>query len=942
MIEMTADLESFFELMHKSIEHTRHGFVLLLEKPDFETYFDLLQQEGFFKPESVPLPVPGDKLGTVRIDSWPAVVYLQSVAKRATELEQQDMIDKVLGAIRTVTNYRDKEGKPLDNHTVYWAFAEVLSSVPTDTITKADIDQIEIWIKGRADGAVTSMALIRDLFPKLLASNADADLANAARLLYHFTAFTWREPNAEEGLREAKTYVQDYWLHKLIKTHGLELGARLKKSAASVFEERIRELVSKDDSLKRVYAWRPAIEEHEQNHNWREPENRFVEGLRDVMLGWLDDDPKSAAPYVRDLLCDDLAILNRIAIFLINMRFSQIRGLAIEVLQAKYFGLFHTHEVYEFLKARFAEFSDKERQATLVAMRNCVLPETIDQPEHTRRRRSKMFLSVIHGSGYKPADDYYAELNADESLGELGPHPDMPVYIETGWGFGTSPYEVPQILEFLRDGALPKRLNDFREVDPWHGPTANGLVDSVKSAVIADLECFIAKLDDLKAVPLAYQYAIIEGFRTKWEQPSDTTTSIDWQKSWAALLEYMTNLVCNDDFWQKDHVRLSEDTASTDWIASTIADVLRSGTRKDERAFDPILLPKSFAIIKWLLEKTASSQRTGDHDPMSEAINTPKGRVLEALVDYSLRTCRVADKSRQQHNEEWNSLEPVYNFEMIQCKNANYEFSTLMGCYIAHMLYMNEKWLRANIEHIFPKTYETNFSCAIEGLAYSPMHRTIYQLLVSHGIIEHALKLPVRGKHARESLLQRIGVAYLWGDEELDGIRLGHLFESEAVSDINEIAWFYWSVRRQDIKQQQSERIQAFFRAAADWLLDKQLEAADLWADLAKLILYFDSIDHDDCERFKKAAHYLGDEFDAGTFVGELTRLLPVSQKYAAELYEAVILSNTPRYDLEGVLLSFAKKLANSAERGVAIKCSNHLRDIPGFLDLYRELTKGE
>jgi hypothetical protein len=658
------------------------------------------------------------------------------------------------------------------------------------------------------------------------------------------------------------------------------------------------------------------------------------------MLGWLDDDPKSAALYVRALLRDDLAILNRIAIFLINMKFSQLRDLVIEVLHAKYFGLFHTHEVYELLKARFAEFSERERQATLDAMRNCIVQEADDQPEHTRRRRAKMFLSVIHGMGYKPADDYYAELNADKSLGELGPHPDMPVYIETGWGFGTSPYEVPEILEFLRDGTLAKRLIEFREIDSWRGPTANGLVEAVKSAVVADLECFIDRLKDLGSVPLAYQYAIFEGFRTKWEQPSDTTSSIDWQKSWGALLGYMTNLVCNDSFWERDHVRLSEDTASIDWIASTIADVLRSGTRKDEHAFDPAHFPNSFEIIKWLLKKTASSQRTGDHDPMSEAINTPKGRVLEALVDYSLRTCRVADKSKQQHNDEWNGLEPVYNSEILQCKNANFEFSTLMGCYVAHMLYMNEEWLRANIGHIFPKAYETNFSCAIEGLAYSPMHRTIYQLLISHGIIEYALKLPVRGKHARESLLQRIGVAYLWGDEELGEARLGHLFESQAVSDINEIAWFYWTVRRQDIKQQQSERIQSFFRTTADWLSGNQLEASDLWADLAKLILYFDSIDYADCERFKKAAHYLGGEFDVETFVGELTRLLPVSQKYVAELYETAILINTPRYDLEGVLLEFAKKLADTSERSVAIKCSNHLRDIPEFLDLYRKLTE--
>lgn len=939
MIEMTANLESFFEMMHKSVEHTRRGFVLLLEKPDFEEYLDVLQQQGFFKPESVPLPVPGDKPGTVRIDGWPAIIYLQAVAKRAAERNRRDLIDKVLGAIRAVTSYRDGQGKPLDNHTVYWTFAEILSSVPADAITIADIDQIEVWIKTRADGAVTSTTLIKGLIPRLLASKSDEDLAKAVRLLHHFTAFRWKKPKDEDGVPQAATYVEDYWLHKLLQTHGRELGARLKRSAASIFEGRIRELVGGDDSLKRVYAWRPAIEDHEQNHNWREPENRFVEGLRDVMLGWVDAEAKSAVPYVQLLLNDPLAILNRVAIYLINVRFTQLRDLVPSVLQPKYFGLFHTHEVYEFLSARFAEFNDKEKQAALEAMRNCVVSERDDQPGRTRRRRAKVFLSVVHGKGYKPADDYYAELNADESLGEIGPHPDMPVYIETGWGLGTSPFEVPQILEFLRDGSLAKRLIDFKEIDPWQGPTANGLADAVKSAVIADLECFMTRLDELRAVPLAYQYAIVEGFRAKWEQPADSTSSIDWQKSWAILLDYITDLICNDDFWSQAHVRLSDDTASMDWIPSTVADVLRSGTKKDEHAFDPALLPKSFEIIKWLLKKTKSTQRTGDHDPMSEAINTSKGRVLEALVDYSLRVCRVADKAKKQHTEEWAALEPVYDSEMQQSKNANYEFSTLMGCYVAHMLYMDEKWLKANIENIFPKAFETSFCCAMEGLSYSPMHKTIYQLLVAHGTIEHALKLPVQGKHARESLLNRIGVAYLWGDEQLSSPRLSYLFESGAVSDLNEIAWFYWSVRRQELKTEQAERVQAFFRVSVDWLLDKKLDAAGLWADLAKLILYFDDIDDSDCARFKEAARYLGEEFDVDAFVEELTRLLPVAQKNAATLYEAAILGNTPKYDHEGALLAFAKMLVDTPERSVAIKCSNHLRHIPEFLELYKQLT---
>jgi hypothetical protein len=55
------------------------------------------------------------------------------------------------------------------------------------------------------------------------------------------------------------------------------------RDAGNVFLERLREVFGYEG--REVSSWlkRPAIEEHEQNHSWDGPENRFVEGLRDVL-----------------------------------------------------------------------------------------------------------------------------------------------------------------------------------------------------------------------------------------------------------------------------------------------------------------------------------------------------------------------------------------------------------------------------------------------------------------------------------------------------------------------------------------------------------------------------------------------------------------------------------------------------------------------------------
>ena len=48
-----------------------------------------------------------------------------------------------------------------------------------------------------------------------------------------------------------------------------------------------------------VPLFRPAIEEHQQNYDWRGPYNRFVEGLRDSVLAWLDADTDAALDLCR-------------------------------------------------------------------------------------------------------------------------------------------------------------------------------------------------------------------------------------------------------------------------------------------------------------------------------------------------------------------------------------------------------------------------------------------------------------------------------------------------------------------------------------------------------------------------------------------------------------------------------------------------------------------
>ena len=154
--------------------------------------------------------------------------------------------------------------------------------------------------------------------------------------------------------------------------------------------------------------------------------------------------------------------------------------------------------------------------------------------------------------------------------------------------------------------------------------------------------------------------------------------------------------------------------------------------------------------------------------PMSQALNTQKGRVIEALFNHALRACRVNDRADGQHKNAWLEMKSVFDIEFDKSRSANFEFSTLSERISQISITSITNGYRSKTESIFPSSYPDNFKCALEGLAYAPARREIYDLLSEFGVIEKALALEDSGRYAREKIIERIAIAYLWGIDELE------------------------------------------------------------------------------------------------------------------------------------------------------------------------------
>jgi hypothetical protein len=112
-------------------------------------------------------------------------------------------------------------------------------------------------------------------------------------------------------------------------------------------------------------------------------------------------------------------------------------------------------------------------------------------------------------------------------------------------------------------------------------------------------------------------------------------------------------------------------------------------------------------------------------DPMTTAINTPKGRAFEALFSHALRVCRISDRTTGNHTAAWTQLRPIFDRELNACQNDNVEFSALCGAYLAQLEYLDVGWTAEHISHIFSKVFPVNDYAAIAGLAYAGFTQNI-------------------------------------------------------------------------------------------------------------------------------------------------------------------------------------------------------------------------
>ena len=931
MTELTQNERSFIQAMKKSRDHEWRGLKLLIERRpnDLEKFLGALIDEGFFAPEKNPAPVQMDDDGRVHVPYWPPLDYLTACARKAADQKDDDLGAKVMDVVRTVS--AGTNGKIRDNFQTAWKFAEIIGLLPTSVVKVADVDLVERWIGTSFSRLHVAHALDEGAIGKFLAS--DDDWTKAVGIVRHCTAVRWVDGYGDR--KNPVPVVDEHSLGRLLDHHASDLARKVPLEWVALLEERIRDVF---DSARRERsdALRPAVEEHGQNRHGDALENGLVTALRDALLIWCDVDSEAVLERVRKLLKSDVEMLRRIGIHVLNRRWSSLGSLYSTAIAPELFQDGHIHELYNLLRDRFDVFSDEEKKRTIDAI--CRIPGLKGQDSEKQRQFTHLrWLWALSSAKYEPADKKISELRSAGLT--VSDHPDFNAYlgVTSGW-VGNSPYKVLELVAFAGEGRLVERLNGFTPTDGPHGFTTGELAGVLAQAVDAAPETFREMLPEFVDVSRPYQRGIINGFQVFWKKSRDRKTAFGWERGWRDVVTFFDAITDDARFW--NDMDGDRESHARDSVVCAMTDFLDAGMGDDANACPESILPDALRLIRRILEKMDSTGGEGHPDPMFHAINATRGRAIGALFRSALRLCRLSDKRCASHKDAWREVQTVFDEELRKCRHGNWEFSTLAGARLVNLDYMSATWLRENVGGIFPVDEESNFNCAVAGLAYSEFTRRIYVILRDAGVIEHALELNLRGRETRPKLIERIMVAYLWKEETRGSHRVRHPFDRDSADDLLSAVNFFWMIRGEALSSDQRAMIIDYWEDCVEWASGRGSPPSRLLAALGRLAWAMKTVDDRNLGLLLASAPHMQRHFSTYVLLEQLERLVNASPAEVGKVFKKLVAAGVSVYDDDhDRLRSLILALNRRGQRETALYCCSELAELPGMSELYSQLT---
>jgi len=916
-----ASLNAFVALMREGRHagRMRLAFDVLTKKKNPEVYFERLHAEGLL----TTVPSAQARGGGIVLHDWPSAKFLAAVAISARTANNVDLCRQILGVVRAVTAEATNEAVA-DNYQIWVDCAHIVGQMPVHLIEAHDIASIQTWLNSRYDSSLVALELSKGLIPALLASEQPEAKARLVELLGLLTLFDVAATAGDIDER-VRPCVDAYWLNEILSKVAGALGASCGWPAVDVLLGRLTALL---EHYRQSPSWlhRPAIEENDQNFQRYDVKDALIKASRDAAAGFVQVAGADAVGPITDLLRSQVPMLFRIGLHITRLHFDVCQEALRETIDATWFLGEGRHELYLLLKERFVTFDDNLRSQVLRLLAELYKPEQdADDPAF----RERYWLTVI-----KDSQDPRVLARLEALRVQLGPeHPDehegLMAYHESRWGDPPSPYSPSALRSLADQGTLVETLNAFEPGDRWDGPSVRSLVHALEKAVLSAPDVFLRHAKGFLAAKPAYQYGLLSGYAQLWSQGRDDAERRLPPASWEFVLTLTSDVLTANDVATSDET-LPPLTPQATWLPGMVAPWIQSAVKEDDYAFNGALLLKARDILLSLLERLPAEQDDLDvGDAMLHAINSPRGKVIEALLAYCLRARRTG--------EDADAVAGVLARMETALGNANdLEAITLLAGAVPQLEYLHKGWVEAHASQLFRTQESSQLRWALQGLVHSSASRWLHALLRKLGVYAAALARRTTLGKAWESLIDRVLVAYLHGDEELDNPFWNTLLEERDYESLRHAAWFLWTQRHQPLTDAHRQSVVAW------WLyIDQRVDPANaadatLKGALVRLLWAVQADDKRAPALLMDAARYARTMHHEYEFAEELSRFVQTQTGAALAALNEMLRQGVPVIDYQDTFYKLLVALHDAGAVEGAVIAANVMRDIPSIRQLFQ------
>jgi len=824
-------------------------------------WFEALHSRGYFNPDQNPKPIAAKEEGYYQIPQWSAIDYLVKTASELSDEKNAEFSGKFLDIVVNATNFAKEND--FSNYRTWWQFAQLISQIPHKLITDNHIDLIDYWLDDRFERGLIAEEIGIKWLKQLLESADDHSLQIATRVSGVLFKVNFEERKFGDTVRiDSKFRFDSYHANNIIEKTTRLMGEKLGQVAVVLIDNQLKIILNKRSNDSWSSIWRPAIEDHEQNKHKDDAEGLLISAYRNALDGFMSSKPAEAKNYVKIMMEDESQTIRRLGIYTINKYYSLCTDIIDELLNEEYFRSNYRHEMWHFFEQCYQHFNNGQKQKVLEIVSN--IKEADDDGnvlDGSTAYYKTIWLAAIkeHGEEEKRLYDENVAIAKAEPA-----HPDFASYVSVRSGGRRSPLSAEEFQSNSID-EIVNFLTNYKDSGGYDEPGIEGLVKAFKQSIKNDPLKFHNQLTRFVKLDLAYIYEIVEAFRDLWAEKA----KLPWDDIWPQLLAFCKEVTSQGRFWDVASTKRREHfVANRYWIVSGIGRLIESGTKSDDHAFDEKYLGDAEGVITFLLEKEEGEEYKIDGDAVSLSINSPRGHCLEALINLTLRKCRLSDKeNNNDHSEIWAHFQSLYDAELKRAYSdkPEYEFATLVTNYLPNFLYMSQDWVTENLGKIFDQNHYQKWLCAIQGYSYvSKVYREIYLYLQEHGDFVKALDDENIKESVGDRIIENIAIAYINDFEKISDQNslINTLLTRKNSSEIGHLMWFLKTLRLKD-EGKLKEKIFELWPEILNLVNLSTTDGKKLASKFCEWTKFIDEINDKNMEWLLKIAPYANEEYNA-------------------------------------------------------------------------------